>query len=67
MTFGNISTLPFNTCDARELKCINVNERYFSDENKEFFFSGTKHPREDNPNLYYWAEMTELHTQTFNI
>ena len=32
-----------------------------------FFFSGTKHPREDNPNLYYWAEMTGLHTQTFNI
>ena len=31
------------------------------------FFSGTKHPREDNPNLYYWAEMTGLHTQTFNI
>ena len=28
------------------------------------FFSGTKHPREDNPNLYYWAEMTGLHTQT---
>ena len=26
------------------------------------FFSGTKHPREDNPNLYYWAEMTGLHT-----
>ena len=22
----------------------------------------TKHPREDNPNLYYWAEMTGLHT-----
>ena len=32
-----------------------------------FFFSGTKHPREDNPNLYYWAEITGLHTQTFNI
>ena len=32
-----------------------------------FFFSGTKHPREDNPNLYYRAEMTGLHTQTFNI
>ena len=32
-----------------------------------FFFSGTKHPREDNPNLYYWAEMTGLHTQPFNI
>ena len=31
------------------------------------FFSGMKHPREDNPNLYYWAEMTGLHTQTFNI
>ena len=31
------------------------------------FFSGTKHPREDNPNLYYWAEMTGLHTQTCNI
>ena len=31
------------------------------------FFSGTKHPREDNPNLYYWAEITGLHTQTFNI
>ena len=31
------------------------------------FFSGTKLPREDNPNLYYWAEMTRLHTQTFNI
>ena len=31
------------------------------------FFSGTKHPRENNPNLYYWAEMTGLHTQTFNI
>ena len=26
------------------------------------FFSGTKHPREDNPNLYYWAEITGLHT-----
>ena len=35
MTFGNISTLPFNTCDARELKCINANDRYFSNENKE--------------------------------
>ena len=32
-----------------------------------YFFSGTKHPREDNPILYYWAEMTGLHTQTFNI
>ena len=31
------------------------------------FFSGTKHPREDNHNLYYWAEMTGLHTQTCNI
>ena len=31
------------------------------------FFSGTKHPREDNPNLYYRAEITGLHTQTFNI
>ena len=31
------------------------------------FFSGTKHPKEDNPNLYYWAEITGLHTQTFNI
>ena len=31
------------------------------------FFSDTKHPREDNPNLYYWAEMTGLHTQTLNI
>ena len=31
------------------------------------FFSGTKHPREDNPNLYCWAEITGLHTQTFNI
>ena len=31
------------------------------------FFSGTKHQREDNPNLYCWAEMTGLHTQTFNI
>ena len=31
------------------------------------FFSGTKHPREDNPNLYYWAEMTGLHTQTCNM
>ena len=31
------------------------------------FFSGTKHPREDNPNLYDWAEITGLHTQTFNI
>ena len=31
------------------------------------FFSGTKHPREDNPNLYYWAEMAGVHTQTFNI
>ena len=31
------------------------------------YFSGTKHPREDNPNLYYWTEMTGLHTQTFNI
>ena len=32
------------------------------------FFSGTKHSREDNPNLYYWAEMTGLHTQhlTYN-
>ena len=26
------------------------------------FFSGTKHPKEDNPNLYYWVEMTGLHT-----
>ena len=26
------------------------------------FFSGTKHPREDNPNLYCWAEITGLHT-----
>ena len=32
-----------------------------------YFFSGAKHPRDDNPNLYYWAEMTGLHTQTFNI
>ena len=31
------------------------------------FFSGTKHPREDDPNLYYSAEMTGLHTQTCNI
>ena len=32
-----------------------------------FFFSGTEHPREDKPNLYYWAEITRQHTQTFNI
>ena len=31
------------------------------------FFSGTEHPREDKPNLYYWAEITRQHTQTFNI
>ena len=31
------------------------------------FFSGTEHPREDKPDLYYWAEITGQHTQTFNI
>ena len=30
MTFGNISTLPFNSCDAEELNCINVSDRYFN-------------------------------------
>ena len=29
-----------------------------------FFISGTEHPREDNPDLYYWAEITGQHTQT---
>ena len=31
------------------------------------FFSGTEHPRENKPDLYYWAEITGQHTQTFNI
>ena len=31
------------------------------------FFSGREHPREDKPDLYYWAEITGEHTQTFNI
>ena len=31
------------------------------------FISGTEHPREDNQDLYYWAEITGQHTQTFNI
>ena len=26
------------------------------------FFSGTEHPREDKPNLYYWAEITSNET-----
>ena len=32
-----------------------------------FLFSGTEHPREDKPDLYYWAEIAEQHTQTCNI
>ena len=32
-----------------------------------FFISGTEHSREDNPDLYYWGEITGQHTQTFNI
>ena len=31
-----------------------------------FFISGTEHPKEDNPDLYYWAEITGQHTQTSN-
>ena len=31
------------------------------------FISGTKHTREDNPDLYCWVGMTGLHAQTFNI
>ena len=27
-----------------------------------FFISGTEHPREDNPDLNYWAEITRQHT-----
>ena len=26
-----------------------------------------EHPREDNPDLYYWDEITVQHTQTFDI
>ena len=29
--------------------------------------NGTEHGREDNPDLYYWAEITEQQTQSFNI
>ena len=51
---------------------FHIHDIYSSESETEFFFlciffSGTKHPREDNPNLYYWAEITGLHTQTFNI
>ena len=35
---------------------------FFSSSSCMHFFSGTKHPREDNPNLYCWAEITGLHT-----
>ena len=64
-----LSPLLFNIFLAdlqKELDSCNDNVKL--GENKEFFFffmhlfSGTKHPREDNPNLYYWAEMTGLHT-----
>ena len=29
--------------------------------------SGTKHPKEDNPDLYYWTEIMEQRKQTFTI
>ena len=29
-----------------------------------FLISGTEHPREDNPDLYYWAEITDGTTHT---
>ena len=32
-----------------------------------FFAPGTEHPREDNRDLYYWAEITGQHTQTFSL
>ena len=32
-----------------------------------FYFSGMEHPREDKPDLYYWAEIMGQHTQTFNV
>ena len=33
----------------------------------DFFITGTLHPREDNQDLYSWAEITGQHTQTFNL
>ena len=32
-----------------------------------FLILGTKHPIKDNPDLYYWAEISRQYTQTFNI
>ena len=32
-----------------------------------FSLSGAEHPREDNPDLSYWAEVKRQHTQTFNM
>ena len=32
MTFGNLSTLPFKSCDATELNCINDTDRYFKND-----------------------------------
>ena len=31
------------------------------------FFAGTEHPRKDNPDLHYWAEIIRQHTKTFDI
>ena len=32
MTYGNIETLPYNSCNSNELKLINSNDRYFLQE-----------------------------------
>ena len=68
---GILISKPIRICGKRE---NNMHERgrkvvdfFFMHFFLCIFFSGTKHPREDNPNLYYWAEITGLHTQTFNI
>ena len=58
----NIATKMDKKEERKMIQTANISFFFFF----KHFFSGTKHPREDNPNLYYWAEMTGLHTQTFN-
>ena len=36
-------------------------------EDFSLYISGTEHPAEDNPDLYYLGDLTGQRTQTFNI
>ena len=36
MTFGNLNFLPYNSCDSNELKLINSNDRYFTNDESNY-------------------------------